>query len=68
MRGESWLPAGGEARTPVRTPKRRNLKQEKREVVKKKSEEEEEEGGGCIMQLELSAAGTFTWLKIECRK
>ena len=53
MRGESWLSAG-EARTPVRTPKRRNLKQEKREVGKKKNEEVE---GGCIMQLELSTAG-----------
>ena len=53
MRGESWVSAG-EARTPVRTPKRRNLKQEKREVGKKKNEEVE---GGCIMQLELSTAG-----------
>ena len=66
MRGESLLP--GETRTPVRTPKRRNLKQEKREVVKKKSEEEV----GCVMQLELSTAGSITytlpWLKMKCRK
>ena len=48
MRGESLLP--GE----TRTPKRRNLKQEKREVVKKKKSEEEV---GCVMQLELSTAG-----------
>ena len=46
----------------MRTPKRRNLKQEKREVVQKKSEEGE---GGCTMQLELSSAGCITWLKIE---
>ena len=62
MRGESWLPAAVETRTPVRTPKRRNLKQEKREVVQKKSEEGE---GGCTMQLELSSAGCIAWLKIE---
>ena len=65
MRGESLLP--GETRTPVRTPKRRTLKQEKREAAKKKSEEEV----GCVMQLELSTAGSIThtlpWLKMECR-
>ena len=66
MRGESLLP--GETRTPVRTPKRRNLKQERREAVKKKKSEEEV---GCVMQLELSTAGSIThtlpWLKMECR-
>ena len=52
MRGESML--SGE----LRTPKRRSLKQqEKREAIIKKREEEEEDG--CIMQLELSTAGSI---------
>ena len=59
MRGESML--SGE----VRTPKRRslNLKQEKREAIIKKREEEEEDG--CIMQLELSTAGSITHILAE---
>ena len=41
----------------LRTPKRRSLKHEKREATIKKKEEEE---NGCIIQLELSTAGSIT--------